>query len=263
MGRVIDIATEVGSREFESPLRRMGLPVRLRALSCGDFAFQGEGPQGVAGIGIERKQVNELVGAASRQRYVGRQLPRMVERYDYCFLLIEGLTRYDGAGGTLQQGRPIRTKRGQDMTIWFDAGWAGPSTYERYLMELLTIRLRAACTILTTTSPSDTCATLHALYRWWQKPWESHRSHLAVEQATPDPALLRERTFRRQTFAQWPGIGWKRSAQVSQYFSSVAAACAATEEEWMEALRVKHGRTIVRKLMAMLHGRGDAPAKGV
>lgn len=261
--RTFDIAHEVGSREFEAPLRRMGVPARVCALSCGDFAFYGHGPDGVVRVGVERKQIGELVGEASRRRFVGRQLPRMVKKYDFCFLIVEGLTRFDGAEGILQQGKTFRAKSGKDMTIWMDAGWQGSATYERFVKELLTVRLRAAFHVLTTTTASDTALVLHALYRWFQKEWDSHTSHLAVEQTAPDGLILTERTFRRQTFAQWPGIGWKRSAQVSAYFPSVAAAVSASEEEWMEALRIKGGRKIVRTLRAMLHGAGDGPAKGV
>lgn len=260
-----DIATEVGSREFEQPLRRLGLPVRLRVMACGDFAFYGQGPAGLIRVGIERKRIGELVGEASRRRFVGRQLPRMVKRYDYCFLIVEGLTRLDSRDGILQEGKDVHSRKtGRDMTIWYDAGWGrDASTYERYVKELLTVRLRAAMHILPTSTASETAYVLHALYRWWQKDWTQHRSHLAVEQAEPDAVLLDERTFRRQTFAQWPGIGWTRSAKVSKYFTSVTAAACATEDEWMQALGIRQGRRIARRLVAMLHGDGDAPAKGV
>lgn len=256
---MIDIAHETGSSEFEAPLRRLGLPCRIKNLSSADFAFYGEGPEGTCRIGIERKTVDEMTSFHGRGRLTGHQLPRMTKRYRFRLLLVEGLTRVEPRWGMLQQGSSIKNG---ELCVWQEAGFRRGDTFEGYLKFQLTLQLRAAITIIPTADRTATAYAIHAVYRWFQTDWHKHKSHLTVEEAQPDSAILDERTIRRQTFAQWPGIGWHRSAQVARHFPSIASAVAATEDEWMVALHIKQGRTIVRRLMQTLHGRADDDAKG-
>lgn len=256
---MIDIAHEKGSAEFEEPLWRLGLPCRIKNLESADFAFWGEGPDGTCRIGIERKTVDEMTSFEGRGRLTGHQLPRMTKRYRFRFLLIEGLTRVEPREGMLQQGRPV--KNGQ-LCAWGEAGFRRGETFEAYLKFQVTLQLKAAITIIPTADRTATAHAVHAIYRWFQVDWEKHKSHLKVDEAHPDEALLDERTIRRQTFAQWPGVGWQRSAKVSQHFHSIADAVTASEDEWMQALGIKKGRKIVRRLVDTLHGRGSDDAKG-
>lgn len=261
-----DIAHEVGSREFEKPLRRLGLPTRIRALDCGDFAFYGNGPDGAVRVGIERKTIGEMVGYQSRGRYVQRQLPRMLRRYGaFSFLVVEGLTRVAPGDGSLQCGKDI--KQGS-LTVWMEAGWGRErNTYEVYKKRELSLRLITAIHVMPTANATETASLLHALYGWFQKPWSAHRSVLKVDTdivMRGAPALiLDERTMRRETFAKWPHISWERSARVSKHFPSIVAAATATEDEWMMALGVKQGRKMAKAIVDFLHGRGEErTAKG-
>ena len=254
-----DVSSAVGSRELLQPLIRLGLPARLRPLQFGDFAWYGHGPDGTVRVGVERKKVDELVGEVSRRRFVSHQLPGLVKRYAYRFVIVEGLTRV-GAQGELLHGRDIVSKRGQSMTLWFDT-WGRGYTWERWVKEQMTVRLKGAVHFLQSGSASETAFLLHAMYRWWQKDWAEHKSAFAVEEAVPDSVLLDERTWRRQVFAQFPGVGWQRSARVSRYFPSVHAGVTATDEDWMQALGVEKGRKRARTIVNWLHGKGEGHAK--
>lgn len=263
-GAVIFIAHEVGSSEFEDPLRKLGLPVHVRALESADFAFWGQGPDGECRVGIERKTVSELVGVQSNKRLTGRQLPRMTKRYRFRFLIVEGLTRV-AWDGLLESARPV--KNGQ-MSYWVPAGYGRGMAFESYIKRLMTFQLKAAITVVWSPDRTGTAHLIHAIYRWFQEPWASHRSHLQVEEAQPDEALLDERTLRRQILAQIPGVGWTRSATLSKHFEGTPLremfqwVATATPDEWRRALGFKDGMGTARRIHAAIHTTGEQDAKG-
>lgn len=258
-----------GSGEFLRPLVRMGIPATIKRLRFADFAFTLKGPHGSRlRIGVERKTVTEML-AVGETRFTGKQLPGLfgkeqgLRRYDVVVLIVEGLTTID-PDGVLMEGRIIRTKRGKTIAVFdtWKAGFGrGYHVYESYKKRQLTLAIKAHVIVEYTKSKTETAHLLHALYRWGQKDWSKHMSAYKVEAQETDTAILDERTIKRQTFAQWPGVGWTRSAKVSRYFPSIAAAVAASEREWMRALQIREGRKTVQKLIAVLHGKGDGDAK--
>jgi ERCC4-type nuclease len=253
----MDVAYEVGSREFLRPLIRLGVPARLRALSSGDMAFYGAGPHGLARVGIERKTVAEMVGVESRQRYISRQLPKMLSRYHFVFLVVEGLTKVEKQDGSLLVGKDV--KQGK-LTCWFPAGFGNvASLFTSYQKQELSLRLLTTVHVVRTANMDETAWFLHALYEWFQKPWASHHSVLGIEtdlarDGVRNELIVSDRTMRRSTFAGWPGISWARSKRVSNYFTSVKQAVNASEQEWMQALGVKKGTVTARRIMRFLEG---------
>ncbi len=240
----------IGSVELCKPLRTLGCPAKVKRLAYADCAFRGRGPHAsTVAIGIERKTVSEILTAMrdAHGRFTGHQLPGLLRRYDYVYLVVEG-DSFIAADGILALGgyTPNRTM------------------YESYKRYLISLAVKGTLFVECTSNKRETVHFLHALYGWWQKPYASHKSIFKVEAVAPDAAILDERTVRRQTFAQFPGVGWERSKRVSKAFPSIAAAVNATEDEWMRALGIAKGRKIVRTLMQTLHGTGDRhAAKGV
>lgn len=259
-----DIAYEVGSREFERRLTRLGLPVRVRYLSSADFAFYGNGPSGLVRVGIERKKVQEMVGEHSRKRFTGRQLPRMSKRYGYRFLIVEGRIKVDDRGGSLMEGRDITSRRQQEMTLWHEAGWGrSPTTYENYLKRELTTRLKAAMQVVYTGSEVETGYALHAIYRWFQKAWSEHRSSYALDTLVEvDEQILDERSWFRDMLAKMPGVSWKRSRRVANYFRSLDEACSASAAEWQKALGFVEGRKTASTIVRFCQSHHREVAKG-
>lgn len=256
-----------GSREFLQPLRRLGVPCQLRRLDVADFTFRGNGPNGLVKVGVERKRITEITDTiGGDKRFIGRQLPKLLKAHpEFPILIVEGLVRPDRDGRLLRAKIIERTrKRRTPIALFFDDRYAR-TTYERYHKFLATVRFKARLFVIPTIDEIDTAFVLHALYTWFQKRWADHKSVYRVEEQPTDRAILDERTFRRQTFAQWPGVGWKRSARVSRYFKSVEEGATADERTWMKALGIREGRLTARRLVAILKGKrgeSDAEAKG-
>lgn len=247
------ISDMVGSREFERPLRRMGSPVTLRRLKQMPFAdFAITMPKGPDGreftIGVERKTIAEMLGAVQDSRFIGHQLPGMITTYDAVIVVVEGWTRIDRASGCLMMGQ-------------WEAGFGGRHLYEPFKKFLITLSMKARVTLEATSNKGETTHFLHALHRWAQKPWSQHRSAYKVESREVDAAILSERTMRRQTFAQWPHVGWHRSKRVSEYFPSVLDAAVAGPREWAAALGMKEAGKIVSDIRRFLRGKEVRDAK--
>jgi ERCC4-type nuclease len=261
----MDIAHETGSSEFERPLRRLGLEVRVRNLTSADFAFYGQGPDGECRVGVERKTVQEMVGLASRRRLTGHQLPRMTLRYRFRFLLIEGHTRVNSSWGNLEMSKPAKGGR---VSVWFPAGWGKErDTFETYFKHNLTLRLKGAMILIPTADKTETAHALHALYRWFQKDWKDHTSHLTIDEVLPDQAIIDERTVRRQLLAQVPHLGWTYSAKVSKQLNhqtlaeTLAWMAGASVKDWQRVLGFKEGMAIAQSIHRVLHAPADTRAK--
>lgn len=253
-----------GSREFLTPLIRLGVPAILKHRHVADFTFYGNGPLGRVHVGIERKRIGEITGTiAGDKRFVGRQLPKLLKAHpEFPILIVEGLVKPD-FDGTLLKGKMIDRRRDNKppMVLFYDDRF-DRTTYERYQKFLASVRFKARLIVVPTADDVETASLVAAWYRWFDKPWNSHTSVYRVEESGPDSAILDERTFKRQTFAQWPGVGWKRSARVSRYFDSIEEGATADVKQWMAALGVKEGKKTATRLVAMLRGKGDASAKG-
>lgn len=240
----------IGSREFLRPLKQMGLPVRQTRLRFADFAFSGNGPDGErVRVGIERKRVAEVLTAVMDSRFIGHQLPGLLTRYRYVFLVVEGYTTVDKLSGLLMQGK-------------WEAGFGrGRHLYETFTKAKLTWAIKARLLIIPTMSFAETTHFIHAAYRWFDAPWKSHKAAYKVEETLPDRAILDNRTLFRKLAAQMPGVGWERSRQVCAYFGSPAAMVNATVPEWQRALGIKEGVTVASTLVAFCKGDAAAMAK--
>lgn len=238
---ILFIDDRVGSREFLRPLRRMGAPAKIHRLTYADFAFTGKGPaHSSVAVGVERKTVAEILAAVTDSRFIGRQIPGLLQTYDYVYLVVEGFTRVDARTALLMSGK-------------WEAGFGpGRHMYEPYKKFLVTLATKARLIVERTNSFTETVHYLHALYRWWEKPWASHKSAYAVDEAKPDAAILDERTFKRRVFAQLPGVGWERSRMVSQYFPNVEAGMLADEKEWRKALKIREGRKVAGTIVRII-----------
>lgn len=240
----------IGSREFHKPLRRMGVPARIQRLTYADFSLYIHGPNGPLHVGVERKTVTEMLGATHDNRFVGKQLPGLLKTYDLVVLVVEGFANVDRASGLLMAGK-------------WEAGFGpGRHMYEPYAKFQLTLALKAKLIVWPTKGRIETTHFLHALYRWGLKDWAAHKSAYKVESQAADRLILDERTIKRQTFAQWPGVGWKRSAKVAKYFPSIAVAAHANALEWNRALGIVKGTKTARRLVRVLRGKESREAKG-
>lgn len=103
-----------GSGELVPYFRPYDVPVDdTTLLSAGDFAFWGDGPDGMELVGFERKVLSDFMTSKRDHRLGGFQLPNMSEMYpNFNHLIIEGIWRA-GTSGMVEthQGKDWRTTK--------------------------------------------------------------------------------------------------------------------------------------------------------
>jgi hypothetical protein len=210
----------------------------------------------------------------------------MMTAYDQPWLLIMGQWRQQRSSGILQ----YLSKSYQ----WRDAHVGSRHFMYRDLLSwITTVRTKVGIRDDSVPDQDHAVAWIGALYSWWTRVkrvggeevtgWESHRSHLAVNQASneqfwsrvkqeerdsrggnggrngsngirgrlADPANLLRPTVCRLVAAQLPGVGYTRSEAVAKRFPRVADLVAATEKEIMEVEGL--GKVGAKKVWRALH----------
>ncbi len=284
---MISVDTRAGSDSLIPLLQRAGLPVTPARLLFGDIRFLGSGPQGEpVTVGVEVKTIHDLLHCITDGRFSGHQLPGMMTAYDQPWLLIMGQWRQQRSSGILQ----YLSKSYQ----WRDAHVGSRHFMYRDLLSwITTVRTKVGIRDDSVPDQDHAVAWIGALYSWWTRVkrvggeevtgWESHRSHLAVNQASneqfwsrvkqeerdsrggnggrngsngirgrlADPANLLRPTVCRLVAAQLPGVGYTRSEAVAKRFPRVADLVAATEKEIMEVEGL--GKVGAKKVWRALH----------
>lgn len=231
----------IGSKHLIPKLRALGLPVASKRLDAGDVSFLGNASDGLASIGVELKNVDDLVASTVSKRLAGHQLPAMAREYDHRYLVIEGLFRSDDRG-MVEVYRYFKWKPAFSRVSWVQ------------LDKLLcTWEQMAGIRIRKTVDTDETAACIANLYSWWQKPWKAHKGHLALHD-TPDSSILMpiDTRRRRSILAELPHIGWEKSGVVLRHFGTVGEAIMSTREEWMKVPGI--GEKIADDILAALHG---------
>lgn len=95
---MILIDPRAGSGELASNFKPYDIPIQLTNLDSGDFAFYGEGPEGISLIGFERKVISDLAQSKRSNRLHGFQLPNMSVDYAVSHLIVEGIYRSGETG---------------------------------------------------------------------------------------------------------------------------------------------------------------------
>lgn len=242
-----------GSKEFEQPLKRLGLPVDVTTLEFGDVQFEGRGEGGKPVlIGIELKSLSECVGSLHTERLQGHQLLGMRDIFDFSWLLVYGPIVTDRYGYLMEKRRK---------------GWKrmpGGMTFAELQKRALGLHLRGGLMPVFWESRELAAQWLQATYRaWTEVGWDDHTSHLGLYVA-PVPAHVSQ---QRVMLSTMPGIGLKASAAVEKaikrdYHGSLEDALAAPATWWANiVVTEKHGRTRrfgetpAAKLKAFLKGR--------
>lgn len=226
-----------GSVELE-PL--ITAPTEIIRLSSADFAIWGNGPEGMVTVGIERKAVPDLLQSMESGRFSGHQLPKMLNDYNYVYLMVEGLWRPRSADGLLE--------------VWKRNKWVPYSGGSRRYMArdignyLNTLAIICGIHVWRTDNPMHSGQWLSDLYRWWQKPWERHRSHFKQFNVIPPPkAMLRKPTLLHRIVKEFEGIGWDKGKALEGHFGTLSNLLFASEKD------IKKVPGIGKKLAARLY----------
>lgn len=165
-----------GSIELLPEFIKQGVDARKATLDSADFAFTGRGPDGDAEFGVERKTLTDFVDSARSGRLYGvgietqaggtreAQLARMLDTYDFPWLLIEGEYLTDTRGRLVQP----RGRRGNVVV-------PGSFSEDSLNKTLLTLGLRAGIRVKETNNSRQTVRWVTSLFRsHTDKRWDEH-----------------------------------------------------------------------------------------
>lgn len=225
-----------GSGPLIRPLKALSLPVKTKTLPFGDIEFHGNGPTSRVRVGIEYKKLSDLLACIVDKRLVSHQLPGMLRRYSYSYLLVEGVVRpaRDSSLECLLVRHSDRT--GRDVAF-FNTVYSA-LTYSQMQKYLFTLENLAGVRVRFTSTQADTLGYLASLYHWWQKPWGKHHAHLSLPSREDSHPARIEAMFRRPSVLRriascLPGVGWTRSRAIARRFHSVSAMVDASPTDWL------------------------------
>lgn len=241
-------------RQVTDLLQARGLPVEITALSYGDFAFLGHGPDDtLLSVGVELKTVADFVQAMQTGRLAGHQVPGLLDTYQRVYVVIDGVCRARRGSGLLEvpRGRswaPLYL--GRRPVVWSDV--------ERFIVSLEEAGVR----VRRTRTPHETAALIGTVvYPYWQKPYDAHATLGTLYVPTPfaltqdDEATAR---LRRVLVSLKTGIGYGRSKAVAAHFRSLYGLVTADAAAWRGIPGV--GAQTVADTRAAIHATTPEPA---
>jgi ERCC4-type nuclease len=219
---MITVDDRTGSHELYPLLLRRGLPAKLGRMAFGDISFMGNGPDGTpVSVGVEYKHIRDVLKCITDGRFAGHQLPGLIQCYNLVYLMVEGEWRARQTDGILE----VKSNHG----FWYE-GTVGQRRfmYKDLVTWISTIMIKGGVTVVRVYDLADAIMWLSAMYRWWEKGWDSHESHLALNTANDisndprfrDRALLTRPTLLRMFAAQLPGVGFDKSKEIAKFFGS-------------------------------------------
>lgn len=265
----ITIDPRRGSGELARLFGSFSIPVYVEQLDSADFAFGGNGPNGDISIGVERKALADFLTCMSDERFTGFQLEKLLTTYHYTFVVIEGTYR-PSVDGFIDICVPIKDRFGNEnekMMCWKSLyeGSKKRTLYSQLEGHVNTLRLKAGTPnagfmVVNTTDARHTAGMVAHLYRWFDKPWAEHLSHIGFY----DPASLfrGKSSFEMRVAMQIEKVGVDRAGSIVKAFPGVNGTespleqmMAATEKDWENVEGI--GPTGAKNIYRQLHGRNE------
>lgn len=185
----------------------------LCTLDYADFAWIGNGPEGPANVGVERKTIMDLLQSMTTGRLSGHQLIGLTQYYDFVYLLVEGVWRADKESGVLMR----INKRGK----WTAAAQGSRRFMARDVFNYLnSLAVLCNVVVITTSSRWETAKWLDSMWGWWDKGWEKHKSHLQFVKPTTHAHLTKPSLVTRIA-SQFDGIGWDKARAIGEAFPRI------------------------------------------
>lgn len=228
-----------GSGPLYEPLKsKLNGQVKLAMLrspdgeDVGDVCWEGNGADGDMLVGAEVKSLGDMLASMRNDRYVD-QLNRMLDCYGFIYLLVYGIFRPDDHGilevpsrdGWHALGLVSREQKKRGVR-------RGRYYYSELDSFICSLEAKRGVRVRRCSNQTELVATIVDLYRWWQKPWDEHKSVEAIKCKTLG-LFARKESLARMVAAQLPGIGWGRSKEVALKFGTVERMAQASEEEWL------------------------------
>lgn len=241
---MILVDARVGSRELLQGLRSLGVDAELGGNLAADFQFEGKGEHGPCLIGIERKTIQDLLNSIRTRRFEGQQLSPMLDCYDRCYMIVEGLWRRGRGTGLLEVPRG----RGE---------WGAPRGHFYYAEVghfLARLEEMAGVRVKRTFDEEETCGTIADLWSEWDQPYnERLRKLQRIYAPGPDFPIRkngrrasafqvrREPSLAAKWIAQLPGVDG-RAVELAEKFPNALAVATASVEDWLKIKGMRLGK---------------------
>lgn len=241
---MILVDSSTGSRELLPILTRapLSLKAELVKLEFADFCFEGNGPNGLIAVGVERKRIGDMLRCIDDGRYNGHQRVGMAQMYQANFLVVEGSWRpHDQTGMLMEQyngGGWGVSKAGGDRAMY--------NKLRRYLFSVSLSGVH----VLYTRDMIHTAWDVHELFHYFQKKWRDHTSMLQMQKLNI-PTLNAKPSLVRRWAADLPGIGVVHSEIVERHFRRPIRLATAEEREWLRipGIGPKTAHEIIKEIL--------------
>ena len=240
-GNPLCVDYRVGSADLVPYLAKVGVPVEkadlLQEDSAADCEWVGNGEEGAVLVGVERKNISDLVSSMRSGRSHVKQISSMCRVYDVRMMLVEGLWR-PGEDGELM--------------VWRKGGWVQlnpsqrwPVRYGEVYNYLESVSKIARFHVIRTSGVEETAGALKYSWRWWQKEWDEHN---ALGVGGVGGAVMDNTSLGRVRLVK-PNLVWRIASQLtgigalgreaSRWFRTPRDMVLASVGEWEQALTVE------------------------
>lgn len=235
-------------------------------LDAGDMAFVGNGPDNVPWfIGIEHKQVADMVACIQSGRFTGTQLPRMMEMYNICFLVIEGAFHANKEDKLVTPWTP--KKKGFSYGITYKA-------FDNFLnsISLFSYLNGTPCIVKYAHDKQESVHIISDIYSYFQKDWGEHSTIVtpdstkfsripnSIEMVLTEPGNADYPTYiLKKALFQIKGFSWDSAGRAANEFGTMEVALLAGQKDWESLDRI--GKVLAKRAYEALHGYGDPDVK--
>lgn len=240
---IILVDYRAGSKDLFQYIRNLTSRVTITHLEYGDVAWFGNGPDGsTLRIGIEHKDILDVLDCVSSGRFGGHQAIGMTQNFDRRFLLVEGRIRTDRTSGVIQKWS------------WKDKQWenivkAGRQFLFRDLLHWeTTFEEQAQFKIVHTVDEHDSAQWVFSKYTWYMEEWDDHTAMKQFYVPPPPNSVYYEPTFMCRVAKELYKIGWTKALAVEAAFKSVREMMNADEKTWAGIPGI--GKLIARQIVA-------------
>lgn len=245
---MIRIDPRKGSGELFPKFPKGSACLAKTQLPYGDFEFEGNGPDGPCLVGIERKTVTDLLGSMRSGRLAGHQVPGMIDRYRFPFLLLEGRYGRDADGYLCGPPRGFRAG-GRWQPIQLGTQRFLYAELEQFVTSLSVL---TPIRILKADGVSESVIAILGLEKWFAKPWERHKSVYAFHNTAAEVQRMSKPNLVSLIAHALKGIGADRARELGRRFRTPADLIMAGESEFEQLDGI--GKTTARNIVKQLWG---------
>lgn len=203
---------------------------------------------------VERKRIVDMTSCI----FSGRYLHQAQGAYEAGFrlvLVVEGEYRADSKTGllcvpVLRSGMTAKSLKPRIRRVFEPIE---PNiTYSRFCQYLIEVSLFAGVLVLRSQNVTETADIIKALWVNFQTPPSEHQSLKVFYQPPSQHPLLIKPGLVRRVSKEFDGIGWERSKDVAQRFSSVREMANAEVTDWLEVPGI--GKKIAENVVRQITG---------